>query len=51
MDDEHTLSFFMNAHAPETQLGVDRFSGNPTLRTTSDSVDVNLGCVRRTPTH
>jgi hypothetical protein len=36
MDDEHTLSFFMNAHAPTTRLGVDRFGGNPTLPNTTD---------------
>jgi phenylpropionate dioxygenase-like ring-hydroxylating dioxygenase large terminal subunit len=29
MDDEHTLSFFMNAHPQSTQLGADRFGGNP----------------------
>ena len=36
MDDEHTLSFFMNAHEPSAQLGVDRFGGNPTLPNTTD---------------
>ncbi|MBV8719366.1 MAG: Rieske 2Fe-2S domain-containing protein [Chloroflexi bacterium] len=37
MDDEHTLSFFMNAHDPEVQLGGgERFGGNPTLPNTTD---------------
>jgi nitrite reductase/ring-hydroxylating ferredoxin subunit len=36
MDDEHTMSFFINAHDPEVQLGGDRFGGNPTLPNTTD---------------
>jgi nitrite reductase/ring-hydroxylating ferredoxin subunit len=36
MDDQHTMSFFMNAHQPDVQLGVDRFGGNPTLPNTTD---------------
>jgi phthalate 4,5-dioxygenase len=36
MDDEHTLSFFMNAHPAGAKLGVDRFGGNPTKPNTTD---------------
>ncbi len=35
MDDEHTMSFFMNAHAPMAAQGGDRFGGNPTLPNTT----------------
>jgi hypothetical protein len=35
MDDEHTMSFFMNAHVQSATLGVDRYGGNPTLPNTT----------------
>jgi phthalate 4,5-dioxygenase oxygenase subunit len=36
MDDEHTLSFFMNADPIDTERDLNRFGGNPTLPNTTD---------------